>query len=107
MLTTQALEHLGIKAVFMTYEHGGKDGTESPLMFTVPEANAIVSLGSLDRRIVLPPVKRAIGDTTLNIDREAGPERVPATGELKLDWYLPLASGLDHWGAGTQICNAY
>ena len=107
MLTTQALERLGIKAVFMTYEHGGKDGTESPLMFTVPEANAIVSLGSLDRRIVLPPVKRAIGDTTLNIDREAGPERVPATGELKLDWYLPLASGLDHWGAGTQICNAY
>jgi glycine reductase complex component B subunit alpha and beta len=107
MLTTQALERMGIKTVFMTYEHGGKDGTEAPLMFTVPEANAIVSLGSLDRRITLPAVKRVVGDTTLNIDREAGPERVPADGELKLDWYLPIASGLDHWGAGTQICNAY
>ena len=107
MLTAQALERLGIKTVFMTYEHGGKEGTESPLMFTVPEADAIVSLGSLDRRITLPAVQRAIGDTTLNLDREVGPERVPATGELKLDWYLPIASGLDHWGAGTQICNPY
>ncbi len=107
MLTTQALERQGIKTVFMTYEHGGKDGTESPLMFTVPEADAMVSLGSLDRRIALPSVQRAIGDATLSIDREAGPERFPATGELKLDWYLPIASGLDHWGAGTQICNEY
>ncbi len=107
MLTTQALERCGIKTVFMTYEHGGKEGTEAPLMFSVPEADAIVSLGSLDRRITLPPVQRAIGDTTLNIDREAGPERVSATGELNLDWYLPVASGLDHWGAGTQICRAY
>jgi len=107
MLTAQALERMGIKTVFMTYEHGGKEGTESPLMFSVPEADAIVSLGSLDRRITLPPVVRAVGDMTLSIDREAGPERVSASGELKLDWFLPVASGLDHWGAGTQICTAY
>ncbi len=107
MLTTQALERLGIKAVFMTYEHGGKDGTESPLMFTVPEANAIVSLGSLDRPLKLPAVQRVIGDTTVNIDREAGPERVDASSEIQVDWYLPIASGLDHWGAGLQICRPY
>jgi len=107
MLTTQALERLGIKAVFMTYEHGGKDGTEAPLMFTVPEANAIVSLGSLDRPLRLPAVQRVIGDTTVNIDREAGPERVNAASEINVDWFLPIASGLDHWGAGLQICRAY
>ena len=44
MLTTQALSS---DQESMTYEHGGKDGTESPLMFTVPEANAIVSLAAL------------------------------------------------------------
>jgi glycine reductase len=107
MLTTQALEKLGIRTVFMTYEHGGKDGRESPLMFTVPEANAIVSLGSLDRTITLPAVRRSIGGQDLSVEREAGPERISATSELQLNWYLPIASGLDHWGSGKQICVDY
>lgn len=107
MLTLQNLESEGIKTVLMTYEHGGKEGTESPLMFTVPEANASVSLGSLDRRITLPPVNRAVGGPDVMLDREAAGNRLPATAELPLDWYLPVASGIDHWGAGTQTCVEY
>jgi sarcosine reductase len=70
MLTLQSLENQGIKTVLMTYEHGGKDGRESPLMYTVPESNALVSLGSLDRPVTLPPVKRAVGGTDLSLDHE-------------------------------------
>lgn len=107
MLTVQALERAGIKSVFMTYEHGGREGAESPLMFTVPEADAIVSVGSLDRPKVLPPVARVIGGETLNLNPEAGDERIPAAGEIALDWHLPVLSGTDNWGFGCQTCVEY
>src|SRR5262249_12414419 len=100
MLTTQVLEREGIRTVLMTYEHGGKEGVEAPLMFTVPEADAIVSTGSLDRPITLPPVHRAVGGRDLNVNPEAGDERLPATGEIPLNWALPLLSAVDHWGFG-------
>jgi glycine reductase complex component B subunit alpha and beta len=107
MLTVQALERAGIKAVLMTYEHGGKEGLEAPLMYTVPEADAVVSIGSLDRPIVLPPVERAVGGNDLSVKPEAGDKRIAATGEIQLDWYLPLQSAVDHWGFGTQTCVEY
>ena len=107
MLTVKALEQEGIKSVFMTYEHGGKQGAEAPLMYTVPEADAIISIGSLDRPISLPPVERVIGGADLNINPEASDERVDAAGEIKLDWYLPVVSAVDHWGFGRQTCVEY
>lgn len=107
MLTVQALEREGIKTVLMTYEHGGKDGSEAPLMFSVPEADAIVSLGSLDRPISLPAVKRVVGGHDLNVNPEAEDERIPAAGEINLNWYLHLASAVDHWGFGKQTCIEY
>jgi glycine reductase complex component B subunit alpha and beta len=107
MLTVQALEREGIKAVLMTYEHGGKEGVEAPLIYTVPEADAVVSVGSLDRPILLPRVDRVVGGDDLNIKPEAGDERIPAAEEIKLDWYLPVLSAVDHWGFGTQTCVEY
>jgi glycine reductase len=107
MLTAQALEKEGIKTVFMTYEHGGKEGVEAPLMYTVPESDAIVSTGSLDRRITLPPVSRVVGGTDLNVSPEAGDERIPADGEIQLNWYLPILSAVNHWGYGRQTCVEY
>lgn len=107
MLTVQALEQEGIKSVFMTYEHGGKEGLEAPLMYTVPEADAIVSVGSLDRPISLPAVERVVGGRDLNINPEASDERLPSAGEIKLDWYLPVVSAVDHWGFGRQTCVEY
>ena len=107
MLTAQALEREGIKTVFMTYEHGGKEGIEQPLIFSVPEADALVSLGSLDRPITLPRVNRVVGGHDLNLNPEAGEERIPADGEIKFDWYLPVLSAVDHWGVGKQTCVEY
>ncbi len=107
MLTVQALEKEGIKAVLMTYEHGGKEGREAPLMYTVPEADGVVSVGSLDRPIVLPKVDRVVGGDDLNIKPESGDERVSGKEELQLDWYLPVQSAVDHWGFGKQTCVEY
>jgi sarcosine reductase len=107
MLTAQALEREGVKAVFMTYEHGGKEGREAPLIFSTPEADALVSIGSLDRLITLPPVERVIGGPDLSVSPEAGTSRIPSNGEIKLDWYLPVAGSVDHWGFGNQTCIDY
>lgn len=107
MLTVQALERQGIKSVLMTYEHGGKEGLEAPLMYTVPEADAVVSIGSLDRPISLPPVDRVIGGADLNMKPESGDERIPSADEVKLEWYLPVLSAVDHWGFGKQRCIEY
>jgi sarcosine reductase len=107
MLTVQALEREGIKTVLMTYEHGGKQGTEAPLLFAVPEADAIISVGSLDRPITLPPVERVVGGKDLSIDPEASDRRIPADGQIELDWRLPVASAIDHWGFSKQTCLEY
>jgi len=107
MLTVQALEREGIKAVLMTYEHGGKEGLEAPLIYTVPEADAVISVGSLDRPMLLPRVDRVVGGLDLNIKPEAGDERIAAGEEIRLDWYLPVLSAVDHWGFGKQTCVEY
>src|SRR5262249_52367213 len=41
MLTIQALEKVGIKTSGLLYEQGGKEGKELPLIYTVPEADAL------------------------------------------------------------------
>src|SRR5918995_5384404 len=61
MLTVQACERHGIKTVLVTYEHGGKEGRDSPLLFYLPEADAVVTTGSLDRAVDLPAMEKVIG----------------------------------------------
>ena len=61
MLTIRACERLGIKTVLVTYEYGGKEGVDSPLLFYAAEANAVVSAGSRDRWIDLPAPQRVVG----------------------------------------------
>lgn len=62
MLTIQAAENLGIKASTITFEFGGKDGTEGVLLVDdVPEADAIISGGSIEETYILPKVDRVVG----------------------------------------------
>jgi hypothetical protein len=48
-----------------------------------------------------------IGGTDLSISPEATTERMNASAEIKLDWFLPVVSAVDHWGFGNQICWEY
>lgn len=61
MLTLQECERIGIKTTVITYELGGPEGKDFPLVDSVPEAETIVSTGSCDKTIMLPEIARALG----------------------------------------------
>ena len=60
-LTVQALEQMGVSAVPIIYEVGRPGSGEFPLVFHVPEADAIISKGMQGERIAAPAVERVIG----------------------------------------------
>ncbi|MBI4320497.1 MAG: hypothetical protein HY675_18565 [Chloroflexi bacterium] len=63
-LTVKACEEMGIKTVALLHELGGPDGTDTPLIDSVAEADAIVTVGSIDPTIAMPRVEHVIGGTT-------------------------------------------
>ncbi len=69
MLACKYLEQAGIKTTVMSYENPGPDGRDFPLFYTVPEADAVVSLGMAEGAARLPQVARVIGDDRL-LDNE-------------------------------------
>lgn len=93
MLTIQAAEKEGIKASTITFEFGGSDGTEGTLLVDdVPEADAIVSGGSIEKKYVLPKVERVVGGNTLRLNKETGgffPDaKSPIEMEQTIHFYL-------------------
>ena len=82
MMTIQTAENKGIKCSTITFEFGGKDGTEGLLLVAdVPEADAVISGGSIERPIVLKPRPRAVGGDTFRLDKESGGRFPSATTE--------------------------
>jgi len=109
MLTLQGCERKGVKTVLVGPEYGGNDGTEVPLVFFVPEANALVSTCSLERSIRVPaPAKviGGIGDSQLATVL-AGDEPFSPWGELTLDTQAHITSGIDYLGNMRQACKVY
>lgn len=73
MLTIEYAEKLGIACSAITFEFGGKDGTEGDLLVdSVPEAIAIVSGGSIEKTTSLPAVDRVVGGDVLRLNKESG-----------------------------------
>ena len=108
MLTIQACEHLGIKTVLVTYEFGGKDGVDSPLLYYVPEATAVISSGSRDRWLELPKPERVVGPyERFSILTYPGAPVVEASSKLTLDARDMLIGGVDNWGGQSWTCRAY
>jgi len=66
-LTVQALEQMGIKAVPIIYEVGRPGTGEFPLVFHVPEADAIVSKGMQGEKIEVQAVDRVIGSRVVHL----------------------------------------
>jgi glycine reductase complex component B subunit alpha and beta len=108
MLTIRACEQRGIKTVLVTYEFGGKDGVDSPLLYYLPEADAVVCSGSRDRWLELPEPERVIGPyQEFSILTYPGAPVVPARGKITLDARDMLIGGVDNWGNQNWRCNAY
>ena len=108
MLTIRACEQRGIKTVLVTFEDGGKDGADSPLLYYVPEANAVVSTGGRDRWLELPEPERVIGPyEQIMLSSYPGAPVVSAKGSLILDGLDVILGGVDHWGTQTWTCGSY
>lgn len=77
MLACRECEKQGVKTVVITYEIGGIEGNDVPLLDSVPEADAIVSTGNREELLDLPAVEKLLGGThiegayTLNEHTEA------------------------------------
>jgi sarcosine reductase len=108
MLTVRACERRGIDTVLVSYEYGGKDGVDSPLLFYVPEADSVVSTGSRDRWLELPEADRLVGPyDRVQILSYPGAPVAQAKGALTLDARDMVIGGVDNWGKESWICNAY
>jgi glycine reductase complex component B subunit alpha and beta len=108
MLTLRACERRGIKTALATYEYGGKDGVDSPLLFYSPEANAIASTGSRDRWIDLPSADKIVGPyEEIKVLSYPGAPLTPARGPFTLDARDMIVGGVDYWGRGQWSCAAY
>ena len=108
MLTVQACERNGIKTVLVTSEHGGKEGGDSPLLFYLPEADGVVTTGSLDRAIELPPMDKVIGPyEEIKVLSYPGVPASPALGALPLEGRDVIIGGADIWGEQGWVCRDY
>jgi len=108
MMTIRALEERGIKTVLVTYEYGGKDGIDSPLLYYVPQANAAVSTGSRDRWIELPEAEKIIGPyDDIKVLSYPGAPKTPARERLTLDARDMIAGGVDNWGGRDWVCELF
>jgi glycine reductase len=76
-LTAQRCEALGVKSsIALAHYPTVLSGADSTVLFSAPEIDAIVSLGTPYTPITLPPVERVIGKTM------ALPECSPVDGEI-------------------------
>ncbi len=108
MLTVQACERRGIKTVLVTYEYGGKEGIDSPLLYYVSEANAVVSTGSRDRWLDLTAPDEVVGPyEEIQILSYPGAPKAAANGPLSFDARDMIIGGVDNWGGQGWTCRAY
>jgi glycine reductase len=108
MLTIQACENRAIHTTLVSYEFGGKDGVDSPLLYYVPEAAAAVSTGSRDRWLELPAPEKVVGPyDQFAVLSYPGAPLADAKGELTLDARDMLIGGVDNWGAESWSCEPY
>jgi glycine reductase complex component B subunit alpha and beta len=108
MLTIRACERRGIKTTLVSYEYGGRDGVDSPLLYYVPEANAVVSTGSRDRWIELPEAEKVVGPyDQIQVLTYPGAPSSPASAALILDARDMIIGGVDIWGSGAIRCEAF
>jgi len=108
MLTIRACEQRGIKTALVSYEYGGKDGVDSPLLYYVPEADAVVSTGSRDRWIELPEAEKIVGPyDEIQVLTYPGAPSSAASGRLTLDARDMIIGGVDIWGGGEIKCEAF
>jgi hypothetical protein len=92
----------------VTYEGGGKEGRDSPILFYVTEAQAVVSTGTQDRAMTLPEMERIVGPyQEFKILPFPGATPVSALGPLAIESRDVIIGGADLWGQEAWRCAEY
>ncbi len=108
MLTIQCAEQRGIKASTITFEFGGIDGTEGVLLVDdVPEANAVVSGGSIEKHYTLPDVDRVVGGDVMRLNKESGGYFPPSDKSITFDTTTHFYLSGNQSGHGRLFGEAY
>ena len=108
MLTVKGCEEKGIKTVLVTYEYGGKDGADAPLLYYEKEADAVVSTGNRDVVVELPAADRVVGAyDRLQLINYPGAPYVAAGDPLTMEARDVIAGGIDIWGGRDRLCRPY
>ena len=106
MQTVKACENNGIKTVIMGYELGGAAGDELAMLDIVPEADAIVSTGSIDKAISLPPLE-PVGGKYLRLSPETGGINIDASEALNFRLSHEMYCGSNHTGFSRLAARNY
>jgi glycine reductase len=108
MLTIQTAEKHHIKASTITFEFGGVDGTEGILLVDdVPEADAVISGGSIEKHYKLPDVDRVVGGKTLRLNKESGGFFPPSNKAIEFDTTTQLYLAGNQSGASRLFAESY
>ena len=62
MMLCKKIEDHGVRTVLISDEYAGRDGASQSLADTVPQADALVSVGNANELVTLPALTRVIGD---------------------------------------------
>ena len=86
MMLIRGLEEAGIKTCALTDEFAGPDGLSQSLADATPKADAMVSTGNANQRILLPPMPRIIGPLQ-DLRKLAGayPQSLKDDGSLEIE----------------------
>lgn len=108
MLTIQTAEKHGIKCSTITFEFGGQDGSEGVLLVDdVPEANAVVSGGSIEKAYTLPQVSRVVGGEVMRLNKETGGFFPPSDEEITFEQTIHFYMSGNQSGASSLSAVEY
>ncbi|MDH3349560.1 MAG: glycine/sarcosine/betaine reductase component B subunit [Desulfobulbaceae bacterium] len=86
MMLIQGLEQAGIKTCGLTDEYPGPDGCSPSLADVTPQADAMVSTGNANERVLLPPMARTLGPIKdLTLLAGAYPQSLREDGSLEIE----------------------
>ncbi|HEX7233491.1 MAG TPA: hypothetical protein VF452_24140 [Candidatus Binatia bacterium] len=89
----------------VTYENGGKEGKDSPILFYVDEARAWSARARSIGLWTFPPVDKVIGPyEQIKVFPFPGAAPVAARGALSLEARDVMIGGADIWGQANWRC---
>jgi sarcosine reductase len=106
MMIVRGLEACGVKTVAVSDEYAGADGASQSLADVTPEADALVSVGNANEKIILPPMQTVIGplpDVARLAGGYAGTLREDGSMEVELQ---AIVGSTNQLGFGRLSCRS-